>query len=206
MRQLIRRFTEAERMVHWAVAFTFFAAGLSGLALFHPSLFFFSNLFGGGSWTRILHPFLGLAVFLFFARMAAQHWKENQLTAADKEWSAKAADMMMGKDPEMPPAGKFNAGQKRMFWTMVSCMAVLLVTGLMVWRPWLDVFVPIPAQRLALLLHAAGAAIIVITVIGHVYMAFWTKGVMTAMTRGYVSARWAKKNHLLWYREVTGGK
>lgn len=206
MKKLIRRFTEAERMVHWAVAFLFFAAGLSGLAMFHPSLFFFSNLFGGGSWTRILHPFMGLLMFLFFARLAYQHWHENKLTDADREWSKQASALLMGQDPVMPPAGKFNAGQKRMFWTLVSCMAVLVITGLMVWRPWLDVYVPIPAQRLALLLHAAGAAILVITVIGHVYMAIWTKGVMTAMTRGYVSARWARQNHPLWYQEMTGEK
>jgi formate dehydrogenase subunit gamma len=206
MMKFIRRFTEAERMVHWAVAFAFFAAGLSGLALFHPSLFFFSNLFGGGPWTRILHPFLGLVMFVFFARMAAQHWKDNQSAETDKAWSEKAVDLLMGKHPDMPPVGKFNAGQKKMFWTLVFCMGVLLVTGLAVWRPWLDSYVPISAQRLALLLHAAAGALIVITVIGHVYMAMWTKGAMRAMTRGTVSERWARIHHPLWWRQMTGGK
>ena len=70
-RYYLRRYRDATRMNHWFVAIMFFAAALSGLAFFHPSLFFLSTLFGGGPWTRILHPFMGLLmvlgfVFLFF--------------------------------------------------------------------------------------------------------------------------------------------
>jgi formate dehydrogenase subunit gamma len=50
------------------VAILFFMAGLSGLALFHPALFWLSNLFGGGPWTRILHPFMGVLMFVLFHR------------------------------------------------------------------------------------------------------------------------------------------
>lgn len=61
----ILRYNANERSNHWLVAILFFLAGLSGLALFHPALFWLSNLFGGGPWTRILHPFLGVAMFVF---------------------------------------------------------------------------------------------------------------------------------------------
>ncbi|MGF6919625.1 cytochrome b subunit of formate dehydrogenase [Paraburkholderia sp. 40] len=37
---------------------------LSGLALFHPSMFWLTALFGGGQWTRVLHPFVGVVMFL----------------------------------------------------------------------------------------------------------------------------------------------
>lgn len=204
--KVLRRFTEAERMTHWVVAVAFVLAGLSGLAFFHPSLFFLSNLFGGGPWTRILHPFLGLLMALFFLRMFLFWKKDNVLTEADRAWRAKAPDMLMGRHVDMPPAGKFNGGQKDMFWVLVACVAVLALTGLMVWRPWFDGYVPIPAQRLALLLHAAGAAVLVLFILGHIYMGIWTKGSFRAMSRGTVPESWARLHHQAWHQEVTGGK
>ncbi|OUL68570.1 formate dehydrogenase cytochrome b556 subunit, partial [Paraburkholderia hospita] len=56
---LIVRYTPNERTNHWITAITFVLLALSGLALFHPSMFWLSALFGGGQWTRILHPFIG---------------------------------------------------------------------------------------------------------------------------------------------------
>jgi formate dehydrogenase subunit gamma len=66
IRKEILRYTANQRTNHWLVAILFFMAGLSGLALFHPALFWLSNLFGGGPWTRILHPFMGVLMFLLF--------------------------------------------------------------------------------------------------------------------------------------------
>lgn len=202
----LRRFTEAERMNHWVVAVAFVLAGLSGLAFFHPSLFFFSHLFGGGSWTRILHPFLGLLMAVFFLRMLLQLAKDNVMTDVDRAWRKKAPDLLMGRHVDMPPAGKFNGGQKVLFWVLAVCMAVLLVTGLMVWRPWLDGYVPIPAQRLALLLHAAGAAVLILFILGHIYLGIWTKGSFRAMSRGTVPESWARLHHPAWHQEMTRGK
>jgi len=65
----LRRYEDRDRMNHWLIALLFVLAGLSGLAFFHPSLYFFSGLFGGGVWTRILHPFFGVAMVLAFAVM-----------------------------------------------------------------------------------------------------------------------------------------
>jgi formate dehydrogenase subunit gamma len=66
IRKEILRYTANQRTNHWLVAILFFMAGLSGLALFHPALFWLSNLFGGGPWTRILHPFMGVLMFVLF--------------------------------------------------------------------------------------------------------------------------------------------
>ena len=44
----ILRYNANERTNHWIVAILFILAGLSGLALFHPALFWLSHLFGGG--------------------------------------------------------------------------------------------------------------------------------------------------------------
>jgi formate dehydrogenase subunit gamma len=202
----LKRYDEHERMTHWVVAITFVLAGLSGLAFFHPSLFFFSNLFGGGSWTRILHPFIGLVMAGAFLLMAMHHWRDNIKTAADKEWSKKAGDLLMGRHPDMPPAGKFNAGQKSLFWLLCISMAVLLVTGLAITRPWIAPLLSVTLLRVAVLLHAISAALLIVAVIGHIYMAIWTKGSIRAMTRGSVPENWAKLHHPLWHQEQTRGR
>lgn len=206
MAKLIQRYNDQERMNHWVVALLFCLAALSGLAFFHPSLFFFSNLFGGGPWTRILHPFIGVVMVLSFARLFLRFWRQNIMTAADKEWQAKMGEMLKGNKDAMPPVGKYNAGQKLVFWFSAGSLAVLLLTGLMFWRPWFAPFFPIVVLRIAVLLHSVAAVVLVLSIVMHVYAAIWVKGTIRAMTRGTVTEGWAKANHPLWHKEVTGGR
>jgi formate dehydrogenase subunit gamma len=203
MARLIQRYRDGDRMNHWAVALLFVLAGLSGLALFHPSLYFFSHLFGGGSWTRILHPFMGLAMVLLFLGLFFRFRRENRITAEDRAWRAKMGQMLRGDKAGLPAVGKYNYGQKLVFWVMSLCLLVLLVTGFMFWRPWFAPAFPIVAIRLAALLHALAAFGLVLGVIVHVYAAIWVKGTMRAMTRGTVTEAWARQNHPLWHGEVT---
>ncbi|MBB3194055.1 formate dehydrogenase subunit gamma [Roseateles terrae] len=198
---MLQRYPDAQRMNHWLIALLFFGAGLSGLAFFHPSLFFLSNLFGGGPWARILHPYMGLLMVLAFAVLAVQLWKENRWTKTDTEWVRHSKDMLAGDKSNMPPAGKYNAGQKGIFWLMVVCLAVLLVTGVMFWHAWFPEG-NILMRRVAVLLHAAAATGLILGVIVHIYAAIWVKGTIRAMTRGTVTETWAKHNHPLWYKEV----
>ncbi len=200
--RLIRRYRDGDRMNHWFVAIMFFLAGLSGLAFFHPSLFFFSNLFGGGQWTRILHPFLGLFMVLGFLGLFFKLWRQNVINARDREWGRNAGRMLRGDKSGMPPAGKYNYGQKLVFWLMVLSLLVLVVTGFMFWRPWFAPFFSIDVMRIAVLLHSIAAVVLVLTVIVHIYAAIWVKGTMRAMTRGTVTENWARLNHPLWYEEV----
>lgn len=206
MTRYIQRYDAAERGNHWAVAILFVLAALSGLAFFHPSLYFFSNLFGGGPWTRILHPFIGVAMLLLFLVMFVRYRSENKMTDADREWLRHQGEMLRGDKSKMPPAGKYNAGQKRVFWLMSLSLAVLVVTGFMFWRPWFAPYLPIDAVRAAAVLHAIAALVLVLTVIVHVYAAIWVKGTIRAMTRGSVSEDWARQHHALWYRDAMGGK
>jgi len=203
---MLQRHDGNERANHWFVALMFFLAGLSGLALFHPSLFFLTNLFGGGSWGRILHPFLGALMFLSFLGLTMRVVKDNHFTAADTQWKQRMGEMLRGKRGAMPSVGKYNWGQKMVFWLFLWSLLVLAVTGVMFWRPWFDGYFPIEVQRAAVLLHAIAAVVLIATAIVHIYAAIWVKGTMRAMTRGTVSESWAKANHTLWYRQMTGGK
>lgn len=203
-RKLIRRYSDGERMNHWFIALMFVLAGLSGLAFFHPAFYFFSSLFGGGSWARILHPFMGVLMVLGFVVLFAKLWRENVMTDADREWRKHMGDMLRGNKADMPPVGKYNAGQKMVFWAMAISLLILVVTGFMFWRPWFDLYFSIPVQRVAVLLHAVSAVVLIVSVIVHVYAAIWVKGTVRAMTRGTVDEAWAKTNHPLWHREMTG--
>lgn len=204
--KLLQRYKDGDRMNHWFIAIMFFLAGLSGLAFFHPSLFFFSNLFGGGQWTRILHPFLGVLMVVGFLGLFFKLWKENLITAADWEWKKHAGRMLRGDKAGMPPVGKYNYGQKVVFWLMFVSLVILLVTGVMFWRPWFAPYFSIPVMRIAVLLHSVSAVVLILTTIVHVYAAIWVKGTVRAMTRGTVTDSWAKLNHPLWHEEVTKGR
>lgn len=200
---LIKRYTASDRLNHWTVAITFMLLALSGLALFHPAFFFLTHLFGGGPWTRILHPFAGVLLFAGFVGMMLRFWKLNRITADDRQWLRQVGDVIRNREENLPPVGHYNAGQKYLFWTMVVCIPLLLLTGVLVWRPHFAPLMPIFAVRLAVLLHAVAAFVIIAGIVVHIYAAIWVQGSVRAMTRGTVTRAWAKQHHPAWYREIT---
>ncbi len=206
MGKMLQRYKDSDRMNHWFIALMFVLAGLSGLAFFHPAFFFFVNLFGGGPWTRILHPFMGLLMVIGFVGMFFRLWRDNLITDGDRAWRKEMGRMLKGDKEGLPPVGKYNYGQKMVFWLMTLSLVVLLVTGVMFWRPWFAPYFSIEAMRVAVLLHSASAVVLILTTIMHVYAAIWVKGTIRAMTRGTVSESWAKTNHPLWHQEVTKGR
>ncbi len=206
MTRYLKRYADGDRINHWVIAMLFFMAGLSGLSVFHPSLFFLTNLFGGGPWTRILHPFLGVAMVVAFFALFFKLWRDNVLVKVDAEWLKHTGEMARGDKSKMPPVGKYNAGQKIVFWLFAICLVVLIATGMVFWRPWFADYFPIGLIRVAVLLHAAAAVGLILSVITHIYAAIWVKGTVRAMTRGDVSEAWARQNHPLWYREMTTRK
>jgi len=199
----IQRYEYDDRVKHWTIAISFFLAALSGLAFFHPSMFFLANFFGGGPWARILHPFLGLLMCVAFAVFAIKIWRHNVIDDRDKQWLSKAREVMEGKEEGIPEQGKYNAGQKVLFWLLLACLALLFLTGFVFWRPYFADYFPIGLVRFSTLIHSLAATALIILVIGHIYMAIWTKGSIRAMTQGWVTRAWARKHHAAWFREVT---
>lgn len=199
----IQRYSANQRTNHWLVAILFFMAALSGLALFHPSLFWLSQLFGGGPWTRILHPFMGVLMFVFFLGLVISFWRANVFIANDRLWLKRVNRVMRNEEEGVPPIGKYNPGQKLLFWTLLACMLILLLSGVVIWRVYFSQYFGITSIRLAMLLHALAAFVLVLSIIVHIYAGIWIKGSVNAMLHGWVSRAWAKKHHALWYREVT---
>ena len=199
------RYTASERANHWAVGMSFILLALSGLAFFHPAFYPLSLLLGGGVWARILHPFIGVVMALLFISMFFRFWKLNIITKVDKEWLGRVKEMVDGDDHNMPESGKYNGGQKMMFWLAAICMALLLVSGIVIWRAYFSALFPIGLIRLSSVAHAAVAAFMIGLIIVHVYAAIWTKGTIRAMLYGTVSRAWAKQHHPAWFRQITGG-
>lgn len=206
MKKDIQRYNANERSNHWMVAILFFLAGLSGLALFHPSMFWLTNLFGGGPWTRILHPFLGLAMFLFFLGLVVRFAHHNLIEKRDMQWLKQWRDVVANREEDLPEVGRYNAGQKLLFWTLLLCMLVLLVTGFVMWRAYFSHWFGIDIIRLASLLHAFAAFVLICSILVHIYAGIWVKGSMGAMLYGWVSRGWARKHHGGWLKDVDKGK
>ena len=175
---------------------------LSGLAFFHPAFFPLTQLFGGGPWTRILHPYIGVVMMLFFIMMFLRFWRLNVMEQRDVEWLKNVNKMIDGNDHDMPEQGKYNGGQKVLFWGLVVGMLALTASGVAMWRAWLHL--PVDMVRVASVVHAAAAVWMIGLIIMHVYAAIWTRGTIRAMLYGTVTRAWAKQHHRGWYRKMTG--
>lgn len=200
----IVRYTAGQRINHWLVALLFLAAGLSGLALFHPWLFGLSGLFGGGTWTRILHPWFGVAMFVFFLFLVIRFARHNRMQRRDWQWLRQINDVVANREERLPEVGRYNAGQKLLFWVLIVLMLVLLLSGLVIWRAWFSHLFDLTSLRWASLIHAFAGWLLVMSIIVHVYAGLWVKGSMDAMLFGTVSRAWARKHHNLWYRQLVG--
>ena len=198
----LKRYTASERANHWVVGICFILLGLSGLAFFHPAFFPLTQLFGGGAWTRILHPYIGVVMALFFLVMVGRFWRLNVIEERDVEWLKNVDKMVDGDDHNMPEQGKYNGGQKVLFWGLVVFMLALTVSGALMWRTW--VTVPVDMVRIASVVHALAGFAMIGLIILHVYAAIWTRGTIRAMMYGTVTRAWAKQHHRGWYRKVTG--
>ena len=202
-RRLIVVYTAGERTTHWALALTFILGALSGLALFHPALFWLSELFGGGPWTRILHPYIGLIAVLIFAPFAAGRWDEARLTPADWQWLRQIQDVINNREERLPEVGRYNAGQKLLYLVLCAGMLGLLLSGIVMWRSYFGLYFPVGVIRLGSLVHAFCAFVLVCGILVHIYSTFWIKGGLEAMTRGTVTPGWAWKHRRAWYRQIT---
>ena len=198
----LQRYNASERANHWVVGICFILLALSGLAFFHPAFFPLTQLFGGGPWTRILHPYIGVVMMAFFVIMAWRFWRLNVIEPRDVEWLKNVRKMVDGNDHDMPEQGKYNGGQKLLFWGLVGGMVVLFLTGLPMWRAWWKL--PVDLVRISSLLDAAAGVWMIGLILMHIYAAIWTRGTIRAMLYGTVTRAWAKQHHRGWYRKMTG--
>ncbi|EKT61368.1 formate dehydrogenase cytochrome b556 subunit [Providencia sneebia] len=196
----IIRHKPIERINHWAVVICFLFTAISGLGFFFPSLNWFMNIFGTPQLARILHPFVGTAMFLLFLFMFFRYFHHNFITKGDLMWAKDIGKVLTNK--EVGDVGQYNLGQKGVYWIVSICLILLAVSGVIMWRPYFADFFSIPIYRAAIIVHSLSAIALIIMIIVHAYAAFWIKGSIRAMVEGWVTRGWAKQHHPLWYRQI----
>lgn len=198
----IARYTTAARINHWITAGTLILLALSGMALFHPALFFLTDLFGGGLYTRQIHPWLGSILLISFALLFIRFVRHNLWDRDDNRWMGSIGRVLANDEERVPEVGRYNAGQKLVFWLMTVLILVLFASGLVIWDTYFFAYTTIEQKRIALLVHSVAAVVIIGVWIIHVYAALWVRGSVRGMTRGVVSAGWAWRHHRKWLREL----
>lgn len=202
----VDRYTGGARINHWITATSLVLLALSGLALFHPDLFFLTALFGGGQFTRIIHPWIGVVLFFSFFGLFIRFWRANLWKREDGTWLARLYDVLTKHEEKLPDVGKYNAGQKAVFWLMSILIIVLISSGFAIWNQYFSAYTTVDQKRIAMLIHALAAVVIICVWIVHVYAAIWVRGTIGAMTRGQVTGGWAWRHHRKWLKELISGK
>ena len=203
---VVDRYTTGARINHWITAASLVLLALSGLALFHPSLYGLSGLFGGGPNTRAIHPWIGVVLFFSFCGLFIRFWKLNLWERTDNVWMTRLRDVLAGHEEGLPEIGKYNAGQKMVFWSMSVLIIVLISSGVVIWDQYFGPYFTVEQKRIAVLTHAIAAIAAICVWIVHVYAAIWVRGTISAMTRGQVSGGWAWRHHRRWLRDLVSGK
>src|SRR5262245_4355244 len=202
----VDRYTTGARINHWITAASLVLLALSGLALFHPSLFFLTGLFGGGSVTRWIHPWIGVVLFFGVLGLFLRVWKLNLWERTDSVWMGRLRDVLTGHDENLPEVGKYNAGQKMVFWSMSLLIIVLITSGIVIWEQYFSDYTTVEQKRVAVLLHSVAAVAAICVWIVHGYVGVWARGAFSAMTRGNVTGGWAWRHHRKWLTELVIGR
>lgn len=202
----VPRYTTAARLNHLVTATSLVLLALSGMALFHPSLWFLTGLFGGGAVVRAIHPWIGVVLFFGFFGLFFRFWRANLPEKGDGEWLKNGGAVLGGHEEKLTEIGRYNAGQKLVFWAMSILILVLIASGLIIWDAYFFQYTSIDTKRLAVLAHAVAAIVAICVWIVHLYAAIWVRGTMDAMTKGTVTGGWAWRHHRRWLRESIGGK
>lgn len=201
----IERFKGIERFAHWLTAICFVILGLSGLNIsfgrslllpvMGPEAFTAMSAFG-----KLAHNFLSFPFVLGVFLMAVMWIAHNIPNAVDVEWIKQGGGLL--KKGVHPPAGKFNAGQKLIFWSVVIGSVALAISGYILMFPFY--VTDIAGMQLAQLVHAIAGILMVAVILGHIYIgSIGMEGAFDAMGSGQVDTNWAKEHHSLWVKDVT---
>jgi formate dehydrogenase subunit gamma len=196
----IIRFSATERIVHWLVALSFVYVALTGLSMWSPRLFWLSTLFGGGTTASAWHPWGGVFFVTAFLTMFVSWMRQMKLDRDDRKWLARSHRYAVHDHASLPDAGRFNGGQKSLFWIQAAGAVLLLASGLVLWFPEST---SRGLREAAILIHPVSAVVSMSGIIIHIYMG--TAAVPKAlrgMIQGWVTPGWARTHHAKWYREL----
>jgi formate dehydrogenase subunit gamma len=193
------RFNAFERFVHWMTAASFVVLAISGLNItFGKELL--TPLIGPvafadwSQWAKYAHNYLSfpftLGVVLIFLMWIA--W--NFPTPTDFRWIAQGGGIVGSKHP---PARRFNAGQKVIYWVVVLGGGAAAVTGYLLMFPFYAT--DIAGMQTAQMIHGIVSLLFIAIMLAHIYIGtIGMQGAFEAMGRGEVDENWARQHHSLW--------
>jgi formate dehydrogenase subunit gamma len=201
----VLRYTFPERVTHWLAAGSYLYLLATGLAFWSPWMFWVAVVLGGGQLSRMLHPWIGLIFVGSVLRMYQMWSKQMGFETVDREWWKSLHYYIRNQDDKMPPAGRYNAGQKMLFWSFFYAGVVLLLSGLVLWftdaLPWSLRWL----RYVSVILHPIAALVTIGNFMIHIYMGvFAERGAFGSVIRGDVSLTFAKRYHPGWYDEIVG--
>jgi formate dehydrogenase subunit gamma len=196
------RFNAFERVVHWMTATCFIILALTGLNITfgRPLLIPLIGLEAFSDWSqwgKYAHNYLSfpftIGVVLIFLMWIAG----NIPNKVDVEW-VKRGGGIVGHDH--PPAYRFNAGQKLIYWIVVLGGGAVAVTGYLLMFPFYAS--GIEGMQIAQVVHSVVAVLFVAAMLGHIYIGtIGMEGAFEAMGSGTVDVNWAKAHHSLWLEQ-----
>jgi formate dehydrogenase subunit gamma len=208
----IERFTPFERSAHWANAIAFCTLAISGLVMAFGR-FVLLPVMGGtlyGPLTYILktlHNFAGplftVSLVIVFFTFVRDEWPER----GDLHWLARAGGAF-SKTRDEPPSGRFNAGEKVIFWAGVLFLGVVVVaSGLVMDKLIPNVDYERSTMQVAHMVHSVATVLMMSMFTLHIYLGtIGMRGAYKAMRTGWVDEEWAREHHEYWYEDIRAGK
>ncbi|MGZ5874478.1 MAG: formate dehydrogenase subunit gamma [Bradyrhizobium sp.] len=198
----IVRFTAFERFVHWMTATCFIILGVSGLnitfgrPLLLP-LIGFEAFSEWSQWAKYAHNYLSFPFTIGVVLIFLMWIGGNIPNKVDIDW-LKRGGGMVGHDH--PPAYRFNAGQKAVYWIVVIGGTAVAVTGYELMFPFY--LSGIEGMQLAQVVHSIVSVLFVAAMLAHIYIGtIGMEGAFEAMGTGTVDVNWAREHHSLWLEE-----
>ena len=202
----IVRFNAAERFVHWMTATCFIILAISGLNITFGKSLLLPLMSPGAftTWSQALkyaHNYLSFP-FTFGVILMFLMWIGGNIPSkADVEW-VKRGGGIIGDDH--PPAPRFNAGQKMIYWIVVIGGSAVAISGYLLMFPFYGT--GIAGMQLAQIVHGIVALLFVAAMLAHIYIGtIGMEGAFEAMGTGEVDVNWAKEHHSLWLEEELSG-